>query len=226
MRGRYNISDSDHVWSSDWTIGHGNKIYILLIKIYILLIKIYILLIIDLSTRFVVASEVLERQPKGGDIVNLLMIGIRDINVVPKIFHTDCGGAYMSRELASFLKEKKIEHSHREGEESHFYNQVIERLNKKIWNELESLNWINSKSGIKRFIKASKEDAKFLIKSVIEKINLDKPGNWTEGNPQELYARLSEQPRKYGIMASKDTQEGKWVKHYQEYVIIQTRIRL
>ena len=63
VRGRYAVSDSNHVWASDWTIGHANGIYILLI--------------IDLSTRWVVASEIMDRQPSGGDIVNLLMTGIR-----------------------------------------------------------------------------------------------------------------------------------------------------
>ncbi len=207
VRGRYAISDSNHVWASDWTIGHANGIFILLI--------------IDLSTRWVVASAIMDRQPSGCDVVNLLMSGIRDLQVKPKIFHTDCGGAFMSKELKSYLESSRIIHSHREGNESHFDNQVIERLNKKLWSEIETLNWINTESSKKRLIKASKKDTKFLIKSVIDKLNRDKPGNWEEGNPQELYERLSEQPRQYEIIAKKDSEEGRWVKQYQEFVIIQ-----
>ena len=58
------------------------------------------------------------------------------MSVTPKIFHTDCGGSYMSKELGSFLERSKglrsfleskgITHSHREGHESHFDNQVVE----------------------------------------------------------------------------------------------------
>lgn len=207
VRGRYAVSDSNHVWASDWTIGDANNVYILLI--------------IDLSTRWVVASEIMDRQPSGGDIVNLLMSGIRDLEVKPRIFHTDCGGAYMSKELRSYLEHAGIVHSHREGNESHFDNQVIERLNKKLWSEIETLKWINTESSKRRVIKASKKDTKFLIKSIIDKINRNKPANWEEGNPQELYERLSVQPRKYEIIAKKDSEEGKWVRQYQEFVIIQ-----
>jgi site-specific recombinase XerD/transposase InsO family protein len=207
VRGRYAVSDSNHVWASDWTIGHANGIYILLI--------------IDLSTRWVVASEIMDRQPSGGDIVNLLMTGIRELQVQPKIFHTDCGGAYMSKELKKYLEHKKIVHSHREGHEPSFDNQVIERLNKKLWGEIQMLNWIDTESSKRRLIKASKQDTKFLIKSVIEKMNREKPGNWEEGNPQELYERLSEQPRQYEIIAKKNSKEGEWVKQYQNFVLIQ-----
>jgi transposase InsO family protein len=78
------------------------------------------------------------------------------MSVTPIIFHTDCGGSYMSKELRSFLERSKglrsflerskglrfflerskglrsfleskgITHSHREGHESHFDNQVVE----------------------------------------------------------------------------------------------------
>jgi len=52
-------------------------------------------------------------------------------------------------------------------------------------------------------------------------MNKDKPVSWEEGNPQELYERLSEKPHKYEIIAKKGSAEGQWVKQYQEFVIIQ-----
>jgi transposase InsO family protein len=175
VKGRYTVSDANYVWCSDWTIGQGGTLYILLI--------------LDMSSKLIISSSILDREPKGSDIVLTLLKGINTYGETPKVFHTDCGGAYMSKELANFLKEKKIQHSHRDKSDSHFDNQVIENLNRKLWDTLQRTGWLDSQTKRKRFIAAQHDDINYVLNSVIEKINLDKPGNWNEGNRQNRFNR-------------------------------------
>jgi septal ring factor EnvC (AmiA/AmiB activator) len=56
---------------------------------------------------------------------------------------------------------------------------------------------------------------------VIETINLDRPGNWEEGNPRELYERLSEHPHNYGVMTRTGTEEAAWMHDFKNFIIVQ-----
>lgn len=207
VRGRYAVSDANYVWCSDWTIGQGGTLYILLI--------------LDMSSKLIISSSILDREPKGSDIVLTLLKGIQTYGEKPKVFHTDCGGAYMSKELENFLKEKNIKHSHRDKSDSSFDNQVIENLNRKLWDTLQKTGWLDNQTKRKRFIAAQHEDINYVLNSVIEKINLDKPGNWIEGNPRELYDRLVDHPYNYEMMARKGSPEANWIDTYKEYLVVQ-----
>jgi site-specific recombinase XerD/transposase InsO family protein len=207
VKHKYTVSDANHVWCSDWTIGGGGNLFILII--------------LDLSSRLIISSSVLNRQPNGSDIEMTLLKGIQCYGVTPKVFHTDCGGGYMSNHLAKFLREKKIMHSHRDPGDDKFDNQVVESLNHKLWSTLENEGFLDSVTKTKRFFLAQKEDINHVVNCVIEKINLDKPPQWKEGSPRELYGRLVDHPYEYGIMAKSKTSEAEWVKAYQEYLLVQ-----
>lgn len=48
VQNKYMLTDANHVWVSDWTIGHGGNIYILLV--------------VDLTTRLILSTTVLDKQ--------------------------------------------------------------------------------------------------------------------------------------------------------------------
>jgi len=205
VKHKYTVSDANHVWCSDWTIGVGNTLYVLII--------------LDMSSRLIISSNIYDHPPNGPDIALTLMKGIECYGVTPKVFHTDTGGGYMSGHLGRFLKDKNIIHSYRDPEDDKFDNQVIESLN--LWHTLESEGFLDSVSKTKRFFKAQKSDVNHVLNCVIEKINLDKPDQWKEGNPRELYGRLVDHPYEYGVITRSGTAQAKWVKAYQEYLLVQ-----
>ena len=122
VRGCYTVSDVDHVWVSDWTIGprvfskhggsgrprvsskHGGSGRP----------RVYILIIMDLSSRFIIAMRTLGHQPSAADVVITLEQVIQDMGVQPRILQTNFGGAYMSTQLSELLASKGITHLHRE----------------------------------------------------------------------------------------------------------------
>ena len=69
-------------------------------------------------------------------------------------------------------------------------------------------------------MKAQRGDINYLVNSVIEKINKEKPANWTEGTPRVMYDLLEDHPHKYDIMTTPNTPEGKWVKYYKEFMVV------
>jgi len=206
LKNRYVVSDANHVWCSDWTIGHNNKLYILLN--------------VDLSSRLIVSSLILERQPSTADVVLSLVRAIEHYGVQPKIFHSDTGGAYTGKQLESFLKEKGIQKSYREPGDSKFDNQVVESLNRKLWTRIEELGLFDTQANKTRFFKHQKNDINHIINCIIENINSDKPASWSEGNPKELYNRLTDHGYEYNIITDKKSQEATWVNYYKQYLIV------
>jgi transposase InsO family protein len=195
VKHRYTVSDANHVWCSDWTIGRGGKLFVLII--------------LDMSSRLIISSNIFNRQPTGSDIQMTLLKGIQCYGVTPKVFHTDTGGGYMSNFLGRFLRDKGIIHSFRDPEDDKFDNQVIESLNGKLWSTLENEGFLDSVVKTKRFFMAQRSDVNHVLNCVIEKINIDKPDQWKEGNPRELYERLADHPYEYGIMTRSKTSEAK-----------------
>jgi len=84
VQGHYVVSDANKVWCSDWTVGHDGKLSILLV--------------LDLASRLIISSSIHDKQPNTEDIIEVLLRGMEEYKVIPEIFHTDCGGAYMSND--------------------------------------------------------------------------------------------------------------------------------